>query len=99
MLAIRIVLKMTPATVSLPISQQKQNLPDRSILNMLDYWLNCVFGPLLDDDCFIVDLTLQLSRLPVGQEYLQDFAEEVEPEVEDGTPEGNSDAIHKHYGP
>lgn len=66
---------------------------------MLDYRLNGIFCPLLYDDCLIMDLTLQLSGLPVRQEYLQDFAEEVEPEMEDGAPEGNSDAIHKHHGP
>jgi hypothetical protein len=90
---------MTPATVSLPSRQQNQNLPDCSGFHMLDYRLNGIFCPLLYDDCLIMDLTLQLSGLPVRQEYLQDFAEEVEPEMEDGAPEGNSDSIHKHHGP
>ena len=78
-----------PATVNLPIYQKTTNLPDCSAFDVFYDWFNCVFCLLFNYDRLFVNLALKFSSLPVRYKHLYDFWEEIDPEVEDGPPEGN----------
>jgi hypothetical protein len=71
------------------LSVKTTNLPDCSAFYIFYDRFNCVFCLLFNPDRLFVNLALKFSSLPVRYKHLYNFGEEIDPEVKDGSPEGN----------
>jgi hypothetical protein len=71
------------------LSVKTTNLPDCSAFYVFYDRFNCVFCLLFNHDRLFVNRAFKFSSLPVRYKHLYDFGEEIDPEVEDGPPEGN----------